>query len=168
MKWVILVKQIPISYYISCSSPFGTLYVGEDKEKICRISFFDDKCFVDAQASYKETSLLLSAKKQFDEYFVGKRQEFNLPLLLKGTDFQNLVWKELMNIPYGNVTTYSDIATAIGRPKAFRAVGMANHDNPLPIIIPCHRVLGKNGKLTGYAYGLDVKEKLLTLEKAAL
>ena len=106
-----------------------------------------------------------NAKKQLDEYFAGIRKEFDIPIKLEGTDFQIKVWKELLKIPYGETCTYLDIAKHIGNPKAYRAVGMANNKNKIMIIIPCHRVIGSNKKLVGYAGGLDVKEKLLKLEK---
>ena len=102
---------------------------------------------------------------QLEEYFSGKRSSFSLPMAPVGTQFMQDVWQALVTIPYGEVRSYRDIAKAIGNPKACRAVGMANNRNPLPIIIPCHRVIGANGKLVGYAGGLDCKEKLLALEK---
>ena len=103
---------------------------------------------------------------QLDEYFQGKRTTFSLPFKLTGTPFQLAVWKELQNIPYGKTTSYKEIAQKINKPKACRAVGMANNKNPLPIIIPCHRVIGSNGKLIGYAGGLKLKNYLLELEKS--
>ena len=113
----------------------------------------------------QETPLLLQAATQIEEYFQGKRKTFKLPLKLKGTEFQKLVWDALLTIPYGETRSYSEIACQIGRPKASRAVGMANHRNPVAIVVPCHRVIGKNGSLTGYAGGLDKKERLLDLER---
>ena len=103
--------------------------------------------------------------KQMGEYFEGKRKEFDLPLRPEGTDFQKKVWNALLEIPFGETRSYQDIANAVGSPKACRAVGMANHQNPIIIVIPCHRVIGKNGKLVGYGGGLSMKEKLLLLEK---
>ncbi|MDD2560131.1 MAG: methylated-DNA--[protein]-cysteine S-methyltransferase [Bacteroidales bacterium] len=103
--------------------------------------------------------------KQLDEYFAGERQVFDLPLRLPGTSFQKVVWEALQQIPYGTVLSYSQVAQAIGRPKAQRAVGMACNRNPVPIIVPCHRVLGSGGQLTGYAGGLELKVQLLKLEK---
>ncbi len=105
------------------------------------------------------------AFEQLDEYFVGKRQRFDFPYKAVGTSFQQKVWSALHAIPYGETRTYKQIATQIGSPKAARAVGMANNKNPLLIIIPCHRVIATNGKLSGYAAGVALKEKLLTLEK---
>ena len=115
-----------------------------------------------------ETYLIKVAHSQLTEYLSGKRKEFDLPLLLKGTPFQKQVWEALLNIPFGETRSYKQIAEAIGNPKAVRAVGMANNKNPLLIVVPCHRVIGANGKLVGYAVGLDKKEFLLKLEKSLL
>ena len=102
---------------------------------------------------------------QLQEYFEGKRTSFDLPILPKGTPFQLAVWKRLLEIPYGEVRTYGQIAAEIGNPKSSRAVGQAANRNPLWIVIPCHRVIGKNHSLTGYAGGLDMKRRLLQLEQ---
>ena len=102
---------------------------------------------------------------QLEEYFDGRRKEFDIPIKLRGTEFQKKVWNELLKIPYGATVSYTDIAIKIGNPKACRAVGMANHNNPILIIVPCHRVINENKKLGGYALGLDLKRKLLELEK---
>ena len=112
-----------------------------------------------------KTPLLEEAEKQLKEYFRGERTAFTLPLAPKGTAFQHQCWQALLSIPYGETRSYQQQAFCIGSPKACRAVGMANHRNPLPVFIPCHRVVGKNGKLTGYAGGLNVKETLLTIER---
>lgn len=105
-----------------------------------------------------------AARQQLTEYFDGTRKDFDLPLRLTGTEFQLLVLEELRRIPYGETTSYGDIAQRIGNPKAVRAVGAANGRNPLPIIVPCHRVIGSSGDLTGFGGGLDTKEALLRLE----
>lgn len=118
------------------------------------------------KALLQTTELLSMATIQLDEYFQEKRTTFSLPFKLTGTPFQLAVWKELQNIPYGKTTSYKEIAQKINKPKAYRAVGMANNKNPLPIIIPCHRVIGSNGKLIGYAGGLKLKNYLLELEKS--
>lgn len=102
--------------------------------------------------------------KQISEYLHGQRQKFDFPYELHGTEFQKKVWEALRQIPYGETRTYKDIATVVGNPKASRAVGMANHKNPLMIVVPCHRVIGTGGKLVGYAGGLDMKKALLDLE----
>lgn len=111
-----------------------------------------------------ETPLLTEGKRQLLEYLAGVRRVFDLPLAPKGTEFYRSVWRALEEIPYGETRSYRDIAQTVGRPKAVRAVGQANHNNPIPIIIPCHRVVGANGSLTGYGGGLDLKERLLRLE----
>lgn len=105
---------------------------------------------------------------QLTAYFEGSLHRFSVPLDLRGTPFQLEVWQALQAIPYGEVRSYGDIARAIGRPRAVRAVGMANHDNPVPIIVPCHRVIGSNRTLTGYGGGLELKERLLQLEGVLL
>lgn len=112
----------------------------------------------------KDTELLLKAKKELEEYFEGKRKEFDLPLEQEGTEFQKKVWNALEKIPYGETRTYKEVAKIVGNEKACRAVGMANNKNNIPIIIPCHRVVGSNGKLVGYALGLNMKKYLLDLE----
>ena len=108
--------------------------------------------------------LLDAAEAQLREYFAGTRRTFDLPLAPRGTAFQQRVWAALRAIPYGETRTYGELAAAIGSPSASRAVGMANHHNPIPIVIPCHRVIGANGTLTGYTGGLEIKRKLLALE----
>lgn len=113
----------------------------------------------------EETPLLKKAAVQLKEYLAGKRQEFDLPLDPQGTEFQKKVWKALEQIPYGELRSYKDIAIAVDNPKGSRAIGMANNRNPIAIVVPCHRVVGSNGKLVGYAYGLGMKENLLQLEK---
>lgn len=115
----------------------------------------------------RDTPLLLRAEEQLREYFAMERQTFDLPVRLHGTPFQQAVWQALCEIPYGETRTYGEIARRIGHPRAGRAVGMANHANRLLIIVPCHRVIGANGQLTGFGAGLPVKEYLLRLEDAA-
>ena len=116
----------------------------------------------------QETPLIKEAYRQLSEYLKGERKGFDLPLLIKGTTFQQQVWKALLDIPYGETRSYKQIAVAIGNPKAVRAVGMANNRNPLLIVVPCHRVIGANGKLVGYGAGIEKKEFLLRLEKSLL
>ena len=118
---------------------------------------------VKADAPNELTELVF---RQLDEYFVGTRRTFDFPYRLHGTPFQQKVWAALRDIPYGETRSYKDIAEAIGRPKAFRAVGMANHANPIFIAIPCHRVIGASGALVGYGGGLEMKKALLELEEA--
>lgn len=114
----------------------------------------------------RETPLLAEARRQLLAYLAGELREFDLPLSPAGTQFQRQVWEELRKVPYGRTVSYGELARRVGRPKAARAVGQANHNNPIPIIIPCHRVVGSGGALTGYAGGLEIKEKLLRLEGA--
>lgn len=104
--------------------------------------------------------------RELEEYFAGNRRAFQFPLDLRGTDFQLACWQALLAIPYGETRTYADIARAVGKPNAFRAVGMANHRNPVAIVVPCHRVIASDGTLCGYGGGLDIKQKLLQLEGA--
>ena len=116
----------------------------------------------------QETTLIKEAHQQLSEYLKGERKSFDLPLRMKGTDFQQRVWNALLDIPYGETRSYKQIAEAIGKPKAVRAVGMANNRNPLLIVVPCHRVIGADGKLVGYGAGIEKKEFLLRLEKSLL
>ncbi|MDD2371206.1 MAG: methylated-DNA--[protein]-cysteine S-methyltransferase [Firmicutes bacterium] len=113
----------------------------------------------------KETDLLLDVKNQINNYLDGDIKEFNIPISYTGTDFMKSVWSALSDIPYGTTKSYKEIAIAIGSPKAARAIGMANNHNPLPIIIPCHRVIGSKGNLIGYKGGLNIKKQLLELER---
>ncbi len=116
--------------------------------------------------SIPNNGLILECIRQLTEYFNGRRRKFDIPLVLSGTPFQKSVWTAISFIPWGTVCTYKELADKIGHPKAYRAVGMACNRNPVVIIIPCHRVLGSDGSLTGYAGGLDMKRKLLSLETA--
>lgn len=115
-----------------------------------------------------ETELIKNAAKQLEEYLNGSRKIFDLPLNPQGTEFQRKVWNALCDIPFGETRSYKQVAVTIGNPKASRAIGMANNKNPIMIIIPCHRVIGSNGKLVGYAGGLDIKDKLLSIEKGKI
>lgn len=149
--------------FYSCKYQFEniSLYLVATETHLINIQFTQPQ-----KALLQTTELLSMATIQLDEYFQGKRTIFSLPFKLTGTPFQLAVWKELKNIPYGKTTSYKEIAQKINKPKACRAVGMANNKNPLPIIIPCHRVIGSNGKLIGYAGGLKLKNYLLELEKS--
>ncbi|HOB21123.1 MAG TPA: methylated-DNA--[protein]-cysteine S-methyltransferase [Candidatus Atribacteria bacterium] len=151
-----------IYYY---DTDIGRISIAQNESAITGLYFpgYEDKAL--AGAIVMETELLRQAGRQLKEYFSGTRKAFDLPLEPAGTPFQQRVWKALKDIPYGEVRTYKDIATAIGDPKACRAVGMANNKNPIAIIIPCHRVIGSNGKLIGYGGGLHIKQYLLELEK---
>ena len=145
-------------------SPIGNLIIMEEENAIIKLCFKEQEITNIKDIQEFETPLLKKAKKQLEEYFEGKRKKFDLALRLNGTSFQNKVWKALLNIPYAKTCSYKDIAKNIGNENASRAVGNANNKNPLPIFIPCHRVIGANKKLVGYAGGLDLKERLLDLE----
>lgn len=138
-----------------CPSPIGDLYVSVQNNMLTHISITPTDNFVERRNNFTQ---------QLTEYFNGQRQTFSLPLNPDGTKFQQMVWQALLDIPYGKTATYKQIAEHIGRPTACRAVGNAIHHNPLPIVIPCHRVVGSNGKLTGFALGLDTKKILLHIE----
>lgn len=143
-------------------SPIGLLTIEETDGAITALRFGGEA------VSPPPTPLLQRAAQQLTEYFAAQRRTFDLPLRPQGTAFQQAAWSALCAIPYGQTRTYAQQAAAIGRPKACRAVGMANHCNPLPLLIPCHRVIGAKGKLTGYAGGLAIKRFLLELEQAAI
>ena len=142
-------------------SPIGLLTIEETDGAITALRFGGET------VSPPPTPLLQRAAQQLTEYFAARRRRFDLPLRPQGTAFQQAAWSALCDIPYGQTRTYAQQAAAIGRPKACRAVGMANHRNPLPLFIPCHRVIGAGGKLTGYAGGLAIKRFLLELEQAS-
>ena len=138
----------------------GSIIILSENQKITNISF--NHC---AKIYNKnETELIYNTYIQIDEYLKRKRKYFDIPINPKGTDFMKKVWKQLSKIPYGETRSYKDIAISIGNPKAYRAVGIANNKNPIPIIIPCHRVIGCNGKLIGYSGGLIIKKTLLDIE----
>lgn len=135
------------------------LHVDVENEAIIFVEFCDQETI-----DTKGNPILIKLQKQLDEYSTYKRLQFDVPLYFEGTDFQKKVWEALLTIPYGEVKTYKQIAEQIGHPKAFRAVGGACNKNPIGIIIPCHRVIGTDHSLTGYAGGLDFKELLLKHE----
>lgn len=152
--------------YTFVDSPIGTLLLAADEAGLRRIDFPRDGNPAQPSAAWQENSAPLEpVVRQLDLYFAGKLEDFDLQLAPQGTPFQMEVWKRLLDIPYGETTSYGELAKRIGNPKACRAVGLANGSNPIPIIIPCHRVIGSNGKLTGYGGGLPIKEKLLALER---
>ncbi|MGB0916259.1 MAG: methylated-DNA--[protein]-cysteine S-methyltransferase [Flavobacteriales bacterium] len=144
-------------------SPIGWLEIVEEKEAIIEVKFFDDDSF---STSQNLEHVLKDCVQQLDEYFTGNRTEFNLPLNPAGTDFQKTVWAELQNIPFGKTVSYMDMAKRLGDPKVIRAAGTANGKNPIAVIIPCHRVIGSDGSLTGYAGGLKRKQWLLEHESS--
>jgi len=141
----------------------GRLGIAEENQFLTHLFLREKKAPIDAVEKW--TPFLRNAAKEINEYLDGKRKTFDLPLKYHGTDFQMSVWNALRTIPYGETRSYRDIAEQIGNSKACRAVGMANHWNPIAIIIPCHRVIGANGTLVGFGGGLALKQKLLELEK---
>ncbi len=143
-------------------TPIGNIEITEDNGKIISIKKTEKNIIS------TDNKILLQAEKELEEYFDGKRKKFTLPLDLRGTDFQLRVWNVLRKIPYGETRSYKEVALAAGNEKASRAVGMANNKNPILIVVPCHRVIGSNGAMTGFACGVDVKKKLLELEKKNL
>jgi methylated-DNA-[protein]-cysteine S-methyltransferase len=142
--------------------PFGVLHLYAEADELVAVDLPDR---VGPPAVEQRTEVLVGAAAQLSEYFAGKRRLFDLPIGPQGSGFQVRVWRQLMRIPYGETCSYGDIARSIGRPTASRAVGAANGANPSPIIVPCHRVIGANGSLTGYGGGLPVKRWLLEHER---
>lgn len=150
---------MPLFYY---ESEIGRIGIIESGGKITNVYITDE---VPKDVQLCETPLLKEAVRQLESYFAGRLKKFSLPLEPEGTAFMKQVWAALCEIPYGKTASYGEIAEKVGRPKAARAVGLANNRNPIPIFIPCHRVIGADGSLTGYAGGLEMKKKLLDLEK---
>lgn len=148
-------------YVLRMDSPVGEMWLVQDGDALTELRLPGDAA---PEGEHAETPLLREAALQLAEYFEGKRAVFDLPLKPEGTEFRRAVWAALLDIPAGSTASYGDIALAIGKPKASRAVGSANHANPLPVFIPCHRVIGSGGALVGYGGGLDLKQKLLELE----
>jgi methylated-DNA-[protein]-cysteine S-methyltransferase len=155
--------------YTRMKSPVGPLLLAGDEDGLRLVHFATGRRpmsplreWIEDRTPFKE------AIRQLEAYFEGKLKDFDVPLVLDGTDFQLLVWNNLRKIPYGETVSYGQLARRIGSPEAARAVGLANGSNPIPIIIPCHRVIGSNGDLTGFGGGLPVKKKLLALESRQL
>ena len=155
-------KTKDATYVDYFESPIGLLEVLADDGGVTALRF------VEVQQACRKSDMTNIVLEQLAEYFDGTRMEFDLPLAAQGTAFQKRVWKALMDIPAGTTASYSDIARMVESPKAVRAVGAANGQNPIGIIVPCHRIIGSNGKLTGYAFGLDKKAWLLQHEGAIL
>jgi len=156
-------------------SQVGMVWVASTEVGICKISLGKDQSGaffswlsrqVGAQEPVEDAHLMDAAVTQLSEYFSGSREKFDLPLDVRGTPFQTTVWSQVARIPYGATATYGDIAELVGKPRASRAVGGAVGANPVPIIVPCHRVIGAGGALTGFGSGLEIKERLLRLEGA--
>lgn len=153
--------------YTIIETPLGKMTIQANGEGLLGAWFETQTTQPESLGNYTDNDpMLLNAAVQLSEYFSGVRRDFSLPLAAKGTPFQMQVWQALTTIPYGETWSYQDLANAIGNPKAVRAVGLANGKNPISVIVPCHRVIGKNGKLTGYAGGVERKQKLLTLEQS--
>ena len=152
-------------YYCYIDTPFGELLLAGEEDALSMIGFPKGSMRRDPEPDwiYNEKPLA-EARRQLQEYFAGERKAFNLPLHLSGTEFQVSVLEALQKIPYGETVSYGEIAKRIGRPRAMRAVGAANGRNPIPIVVPCHRVIGSSGDMTGFGGGIDTKEALLRLE----
>jgi len=151
--------------YRVLDSPVGGLLLARDTAGLRSIRFAEG---ADLKVGPSDNGAFDDVVGQLEEYFAGRRRLFDLPLAPDGTAFQQRVWRALLDIPYGETISYGELAARIGQRSASRAVGLANGSNPLPIVIPCHRVIGANGKLTGYGGGLPVKQQLLALERGAL
>ncbi len=152
-------------YYCYLDTPIGELLLAGEDDKLTMIGFPKGSMRRDPEPDWIfNEKPLATARQQLNEYFAGTRKEFDLPVALSGTEFQVSVLEALQEIPYGETVSYGEIAKRIGRPKAVRAVGAANGRNPIPIVVPCHRVIGSSGDLTGFGGGLDTKEALLRLE----
>ena len=155
-------------FWHEMQSPVGRLFLAGDGVRLQHIHFQTGRRDERPAAGWvRDPRKFGSVIAQLEEYFEGTRKRFDVELGAKGTDFQHTVWRTLVRIPYGETVSYGELARSIGQPQASRAVGLANGANPLPIIVPCHRVIGSNGSLTGFGGGLDIKRKLLELEGAA-
>ncbi len=168
-------NKINIQYY---KTRIGELILGSYEDKLCLLDFryrkmrttVDNRIKKNLDAEYieQDDEVLLETRKQLDEYLTGEREEFNVPLLMVGSDFQKSVWEALLKVPYGVTSSYLQLAKNIDNEKAVRAVANANGANAIGIIIPCHRIIGSNGELVGYGGGLPVKKRLLKLEQTVL
>jgi methylated-DNA-[protein]-cysteine S-methyltransferase len=156
-------------YYTRFESPVGPLLLAGDAKALRRVSFESSKRSATPRPEWKQNrAAFAEVIRQLQAYFRGELKVFDLPLGMEGTDFQLSVWNALREIPYGETISYAQLAERIGNPKAVRAVGLANGSNPIPIIVPCHRVIGSDGSLTGFGGGLSTKRKLLELENRQL
>lgn len=153
-------------YYLSIASPIGAILLAGDGTSINFIGLPESKKPFSIPTDWRQSAApFIEAQRQFAAYFAGNLIDFDLPIAAKGTPFQQSVWQALNTIPYGETISYAELARRIGKPNASRAVGLANGANPLSIIVPCHRVIGANGALTGYGGGLEAKTFLLNLER---
>ena len=156
-------------YYSTFESPVGPLLLAGSKAGLLLVSFASGNRPRNVDPEWRpDTTAFVEVIQQLQSYFAGERKNFDLALILEGTDFQKRVWTALRKIPYGETISYKELAEMIGSPKAVRAVGAANGANPIPIIIPCHRVIGNDGSLTGFGGGLPLKKQLLELESHQL
>ncbi|WP_298444400.1 methylated-DNA--[protein]-cysteine S-methyltransferase [uncultured Ferrimonas sp.] len=156
-------------HYSEIDSPMGTVLIVGSEQGLHAVSFQQGSQPLAIAADWqRDDQALCAARTQLQQYFAGQRQQFELALAPVGTEFQRQVWQALCQIPYGTTASYGQIASAIGKPKAVRALGAANGKNPIAVVIPCHRVIGANGSLTGYAGGLELKQQLLQLEQPDL
>jgi O-6-methylguanine DNA methyltransferase len=152
-------------YYSIWQSPIGPLTLVSSARGLVALEFGAARVKDPRHTALVQSDKMLEPyRRELEKYFAGELRDFTVPLDLRGTDFQMRCWHALLKIPYGQTRTYADQARAVGQPKAFRAVGMANHDNPIAIIVPCHRVVASDGTLGGYGGGLALKQKLLDLE----
>jgi len=157
-------KNIPL-FYSYLDSPVGDLLLAGDGDSLHYVSFpKGHKAFTPQEMWIRDDGKFGPVKEQLSAYFAGKLRDFDLKLTLHGTDFQKSVWRLLLEIPFGETRSYGDLANQLGSPGASRAVGLANGSNPIPIIVPCHRVIGSTGKLTGFGGGIETKQFLLELE----
>ncbi len=159
-----------LSYLTMTDTPIGRLLLVANSEALVEIVFLDAQSSEEREYSdcLYTHPVLTQTVNELNEYFSGQRKQFTVPVHLEGTSFQSQVWRALQEIPYGEVVSYGEIAHRVGNPKASRAVGMANNRNRIPIIVPCHRVVGNKGDMTGYAGGIDIKQWLLQLEGYAI
>lgn len=155
-------------YYSQMQSPVGALLLATTEKGLCRLQFDAQLPAGQSEPWIESREKLRPWEEQLQAYFRGALREFTLPLDLRGTAFQLRCWEALRRIPYGRTCSYAELAQQVGSPRAFRAVGQANHNNPVAIVVPCHRVIGANGTLTGYGGGLGVKQALLRLEAGEL
>lgn len=159
-----------MSYYQIISSPLGKIIIVEQDECLIRLEFIESasdlQVSLSSSGQKKWTPFLREVRKQLAHYFSGRRHDFDVPISLEGTSFRQKAWKALCQIPYGQTRTYSEQARMIGNQRACRAIGQANHHNPIAIVVPCHRVVGSGGDLTGYASGVERKRWLLEHERS--
>jgi methylated-DNA-[protein]-cysteine S-methyltransferase len=154
--------------YCYVDSPLGQIWIAGDGQFVTGLYMLRHKHWSGPDASLRQSDVAFATvREQLAEYFAGQRQQFDVPLKLAGTPFQQRVWQELVRIPFGTTITYGQLAERVGKPTASRAVGAANGRNPISIIVPCHRVIGADGKLTGYGGGVDKKQWLLAWERSA-